>query len=78
MSKTLYTGTITKHFDPNSIKTLRVKHGLSQETFAKALGTHAMTISVWERSKVIPGADMIAKMSQIFRVPESFFFTSTD
>lgn len=73
-----FTNTGSKKYDPKSIRDLRTKNGLSQETFAGAIGVHQTAVSAWETGRVIPGADMIARMSEVFLVPESFFFTFTD
>lgn len=67
-----------KRFDKKAVKDLRLECGLSQATFATAIGVNQMSVSVWESGKSVPSADVIARMSEVFKKPESFFFTSTD
>lgn len=43
-----------KHFSPNAVKKLRVKHELSQEVFAQHLNISKRTLQKWERGEASP------------------------
>ena len=52
-------------FDPNSIKEMRNKLGLSQEQLAQKLGVAKTAISRWEKGKVTPDADSLANIYSV-------------
>lgn len=50
--------------DPTAIATLRRTLGVSQAEFSQLFGTHAMTVSKWERGLLVPSAYQQALMQQ--------------
>ena len=50
------------------LRTLRTKHGLSQEQLGEMLGVHQTHIGRLERSEKTPHAAMILKIARIFDV----------
>jgi transcriptional regulator with XRE-family HTH domain len=52
----------------NAIRKIRLGHGMSQKTFADALGVHSISVSEWERGKALPGAIALKRISDTFGV----------
>ena len=50
------------------IASLRIAHGLSQESFAEKLGVSRQAVSKWETGASIPETDKILLMSELFGV----------
>ncbi len=48
---------------------------MSQSQLAAKLKLSPKTISAWATSRLIPGADMLAKLSQIFNIPKDDWYT---
>lgn len=57
------------------IKTMRKKHGLTQKDLAKKLGLAATAVSAWERDANNPMMDSLSRMSELFDVPISYFYS---
>ena len=63
-------------FDPDSIKGIRDKTGLSQEELGKKIGVAKTAISRWEKGQVTPDADSLAAIYSVAkesRVEPQFF-----
>ncbi|MCG8004708.1 MAG: helix-turn-helix domain-containing protein [Candidatus Thiodiazotropha lotti] len=50
---------------PKQIKSARLRAGLSQGALAQILGTHAMTISKWERGERQPDSSAVAALRML-------------
>lgn len=51
-----------------TIKTLRVSRGISQENFANALGISAQAVSKWENRKALPDISLLPGIADFFQV----------
>ena len=54
------------------ISNLRKEKGLSQETFAEALGVSRQSVSKWESGSALPDTDKIIAMSELFGVSTDY------
>ena len=55
-----------------TIKKLRVSHGLNQVEFGKLLGVTKQCVSNWENDNVIPSVEMLIRMADLFHVSIDF------
>lgn len=60
------------------IRFLRLDMGLSQTKLAKELGVSQDTVSLWERGKSYPDAEMIIKLARFFNVPSDYILGLED
>ena len=63
-------------FNPNGIKVIREKSGLSQEQLSEKLGVAKTAISRWEKGKVTPDANSLAMIYSVAkenRIEAQFF-----
>lgn len=56
----------------NTLKSLRKRHGLTQEDLAKRLGTANSTISMYERDARVPDLDTMRVLAEIFGVDMNY------
>lgn len=56
----------------NTLKSLRKRHGLTQEDLAKRLGTANSTISMYERDARVPDLDTMRVLAEIFSVDMNY------
>jgi transcriptional regulator with XRE-family HTH domain len=61
-----------------TIRTLRLGRGLSQEGLADAVGVPANTISRWETETYKPSAEELDRLARFFKVSISVFFPRTE
>lgn len=61
-------------FQPGRIALARESRGLSQAQLAEKVGVTSQQISAWERGKVKPTADKLAKIMTALESPATFFF----
>jgi len=52
----------------DEIKTLRAKTQLSQEKLARLVGTSWVTISRWEREKIVPGGEAETRLARLLEL----------
>ncbi len=57
---------------------LRKELGLSQTKLAKELGVSQDTISLWERNKSYPDAEMIIKLAKFYKVSSDYILGLED
>lgn len=55
------------------LKELRTARGISQQDLADLVGVSRQTISKWENEIVLPSADNLMRLSQVFRLPLEAF-----
>ncbi|MBE6719902.1 MAG: helix-turn-helix transcriptional regulator [Ruminococcaceae bacterium] len=55
-----------------SIKALRQRHGITQETFASYIGTSVQTVSRWENGINYPDVSMLPILSSYFKVTTDY------
>jgi putative transcriptional regulator len=61
----------------NSVNTMRVKRGMTQEELAKALGVSRQTIIAIEKGNYTPSVLLALKIAAIFNTPvEKIFYIS--
>lgn len=56
----------------NTIKELRIAHGMNQVEFAKKLSVTKQTISNWENNNIQPSIDMLIKIADYFNVSTDY------
>jgi transcriptional regulator with XRE-family HTH domain len=63
-------------FNRESIKTLRINKGLSQEAFASKIDNSIKKqhVSQWENGKQVPSTSSLIKIANAFQVPFDLFF----
>lgn len=62
--------TTTKVWSGARLKQLRLRKGWSQEEFARAADTSVTNISRYERDRVKPGANMVARLAHALGTEE--------
>ena len=70
-----------KEFNPQTLKNLRTKLGLTQNEFARKLpGTNfqAQHVFNWENSKNVPSLKTLSRIVDAYKVPFSYFFTEKE
>ncbi|MBQ9805734.1 MAG: L-serine ammonia-lyase, iron-sulfur-dependent, subunit alpha [Clostridia bacterium] len=67
-----------KKIEPEKIKSLRIRQGLSQQKLARLLGISDRAISKWELGYSQPSANNLIAMAQIFGAGMEDFIASTD
>lgn len=55
------------------LKELRIARGISQQDLAELVGVSRQTISKWENEIVLPSADNLMRLSQVFQLPLEAF-----
>ncbi len=61
------------------IKQLRREREWSQEDFGKKIGSHLQSVGRYEKDQVIPTADILMKMAEVFSVSADYLlFGDTD
>ena len=55
-------------FDCDFLKDLRYRKHLTQQQLADKLGVHRSIVIRWENGEVIPNADNIKKLAEIFHI----------
>ncbi len=63
-----------RRFDPGKITERRQQLGMSQTKLAKHIDVSRPHVSVVEAGKAVPSAEIIARLGNILRVREDFFF----
>jgi len=61
-------------FDKSRIKALRDGKNLNPTQFGKRIGASGQQVSQWESGEVVPGAEIIAKMSTAYEMFPGYFF----
>lgn len=59
----------------NTIKDLRLSHGMNQVEFAKKLSVTKQTISNWENNNIQPSIDMLIKIADFFNVSTDYLLS---
>lgn len=59
----------------NTIKELRLAHGMNQVEFAKKLSVTKQTISNWENNNIQPSIDMLIKIADFFNVSTDYLLS---
>lgn len=54
-----------------TIKSLRMKHKMSQVQLARKVGTHYQTVGHWERGNQIPRQQQLLALKSIFRLSDN-------
>ncbi len=67
-----------KKIDPQKIKTLRIRQGLSQQELARLLGISDRAISKWELGYSQPSANHLIALAQIFGANMEDFLPDSD
>ena len=67
-----------KKIEPQKIKSLRIRQGLSQQKLARLLGISDRAISKWELGYSQPSADHLVALAQIFGANMEDFLSDVD
>lgn len=65
-------------FSKDRITALREAHGLSQDVFAKSLGTSKQHVSRWETGDLVPHLNSVLKIINLYNLQPTYFFVQTD
>lgn len=60
------------------LKELRKSKKITQEDLAKLVGVERSTVGKWESKNIIPSADMLIDLSQLFNVSVDYLLGRTD
>ena len=60
------------------IKTLRLRHGLSQQRLADRLGVSQQIVASWETGRTQPGPYMISSLGRLFSVSGDYLLGLSD
>lgn len=63
------------NFNPQKIKDIRTRNGISQKELGEKLGISNKAVSKWENGLGQPSSQNLLILSKIFNVPVEFFFT---
>lgn len=62
-----YTSEESENLRVNGFKLCRVRAGMTQDEAAELLGVSRITVYSWERGTYKPSADMLLKISEVYR-----------
>jgi transcriptional regulator with XRE-family HTH domain len=65
-------------FEKDTIRDLRLQKGMSQQAFARAIGTSRQMLDRWEKGDCMPGVGSLTKICRAFGITIDFFFTEND
>lgn len=60
------------------IRLLRTENNLSQESFAKKIGSNQKQVSKWERGQIEPNIDMLTKLADYFETTVDYLIGRKD
>lgn len=60
------------------IRLLRTENNLSQESFAKKIGSNQKQVSKWERGQIEPNIDMLTKLADYFETSVDYLIGRKD
>lgn len=60
------------------IKNIRLENKLSQAQFGKKLNVSQDTVSLWEKGKSIPTAELIITICKLFEISSDYLLGLTD
>lgn len=63
---------------PDTLRSLRIQNGFTQEDVAKTLHVTIPTVSSWERSKSSPLPKYVPKLAEILKVEPKKIFLLTN